>query len=407
MCEGEGMNGDNVGRQPLKRGGVACGRSPKPDGRHLHRAESREVELGCEVLYVLLQRSYVLGEFLTLELLLVLNKLLRLASALDLEGELSSAIKETGDDDEIGLLESTSGESRSSNTDTSRGDGRLVAENGVLVKGDRNLVADGLHLRTGDLVRAEVPEDKVVVCTIGNHLVSPLHELRSKGLGVLDDLLRVLLEHGSSNLFELDGNGSHGVVVRSTLKTREDGEVDPGLQFELLIKAVEDHGSTRTTERLVSGSSDNMRVLERVVQELGSHKAGGVGHIGHEKSTNAVSNLTELLVVPITRVGRGAADDHLGEEDPGLSLELFVVDETGLTVDAVGHGLEEDGRGRDLLFRGVESVGQVSAGRQVETESKIKCELMPITQRCLRYPIIRSWGLRSAVYTAKLAGDPE
>ena len=77
-------------------------------------------------------------------------------------------------------------------------------------------------------------------------------------------------------------------------------------------------------------------------------------------------------VVPVPRVGRPAADDHLGSEVAGLVLELVVVDPARRRVELVRQRLEEDRRRRDLLaVSRVVPVGQVAARRQVEAHDAV------------------------------------
>lgn len=54
-----------------------------------------------------------------------------------------------------------------------------------------------------------------------------------------------------------------------------------------------------------------------------------------------------------------------------LFLELLVVDQTGLRVDAVRQGLKEDGRGGDLFLGGVETVGEVASGGKVQSHDSL------------------------------------
>jgi hypothetical protein len=158
--------------------------------------------------------------------------------------------------------------------------------------------------------------------------------------------------------------------VWATLEAGEHGEVDAAFEVELFVEAVEDHGRTRTTEGLVGGGGDDVAVFKRVVEELGSDEAAGVGHVAEEEGPDAVGDGAKSFVVPVTGVGGSSANEDLGQEDLGLGFEGVVVDEAGLVADAVRHGFEEDGGGRDLFLRGVETVGQVASGWKVESDKE-------------------------------------
>lgn len=96
-----------------------------------------------------------------------------------------------------------------------------------------------------------------------------------------------------------------------------------------------------------------------------------MGHVGHEVGTVLVGNLAEAGIVPLTRVGRGTTDEDLGAEELSVLLEAVEINETGGGIDLVGHGLEVDRGGGDLLLGGLVTVGQVSTGREVETHDAV------------------------------------
>lgn len=91
-------------------------------------------------------------------------------------------------------------------------------------------------------------------------------------------------------------------------------------------------------------------MVEGTLQLLSSNETAGVGHVGDEPSTFGIGDLAEGVVFPVTRVSRGTADDETGLEELGKLCDVFVVDELGLGVEAVGKGLEVDRRRRNLLL---------------------------------------------------------
>lgn len=308
------------------------------------------------------------------------NKVLhKLAASLGLDGQsdLDNAVQELANLDKVGLLEGAGGQGRGTKTDTAGGDGRDVTADRVLVEGDLSHVTDALDLGAGELKGTEIPEDQVVVRTVGLDLVAVANQLGGKGLGVGNDLLGIELELGAGSLLEGDGNGSNGVVVGASLDGGEDGLVDTALEvltlldLGVLVLAEEDQTGTGTTEGLVGGGGDNVAVLEGRVSLLASNKTRDVGHVAHEVGAVLVSNLAEAGIVPLTGVGRGTADEDLRAEELGVLLKSVEIDETGGGADLVGHGLEVDGGGRDLLLGGLVAVGQVATGGEVETHDAV------------------------------------
>lgn len=325
--------------------------------------EGEGVAPGSDLLLKLLDAGNIAGGDLGLEVLLLVGLLGE--RSLDLLGELDGLIDVGGNLLEVGLAEATGGHSGGTNTETTGGKGALVTGNGVLVAGDVDLLKDELNTGTIDTNGAEVNEDHVGVSAVRDELVAELLELLLESLGVGNDLLLVLLELGGGSLLEGNGKSGDGVVVGATLVTREDGEVDlvlkviEGLLAGLGVDradtaAEEDHGATGATEGLVSGGGDDIGVEEGRGDDLGGNEAGNVSNIDNEVSANGVGNLAHALVVNQTAVGRGTGDEDLGAEELGVLLEGIVVNDAGVDVDAVGHGLEVGRDSRDPeLIRGL------------------------------------------------------
>ena len=174
------------------------------------------------------------------------------------------------------------------------------------------------------------------------------------------------------------------MVVGTALVAGEDGEVDGTLKIveslDLLALlhlgladtlAEEDHGTAGTTERLVGGGGDHVGVLEGRLVDAGGDQTGDVSHVDHEVAANKVGDLAHAGVVDLAAVGRGTGNEDLGAVHEGVLLELVVVDDASLEVDAVGEGLEVGGDGGDLLGRGLVAVGQVTAVGEVEAHDAL------------------------------------
>jgi len=90
------------------------------------------------------------------------------------------------------------------------------------------------------------------------------------------------------------------------------------------------------------------------------------------KPSHLVRDRPQPGVVPVPRVRRPAADDHLGSEVAGLLLELVIVDPPRRRVELVGQRLEKDRRGGDLLaVPGVVSVREVAPRGEVEAHDAV------------------------------------
>lgn len=121
------------------------------------------------------------------------------------------------------------------------------------------------------------------------------------------------------------------MVVGTALASREDGLVDSGLESTLIFPE-EDQTSSGATKSFVSSCGDNITVLEGVVELLGSDQAGGVSNVSHQPGTLGflalgrrrehgvggtlgVADVTESAIVPVTRIGRGTANNETRLED--------------------------------------------------------------------------------------------
>lgn len=278
--------------------------------------------------------------------------------SLDLLADLDGLVNVLGDTLKVLLAEATAGHGRGTNADTAGGEGALVAGDGVLVAGNVDLLEDSLDTSTIQAVLAKVDEDHVAVGAVRDELVAEGLEGGLQGLGVGDDLLLVGLELGGLSLLEGDSQSSDGVVVGATLVTGEDGEVDgvleivQGLLAGLCVDgadalAEEDHGTTGTTEGLVGGGGDNVSVVEGRGNSLGSDETGDVSHIDNKVGADRVSNLAHAGVVNQAAVSRGTGNEDLGAVENGVLLKGVIVDDTGLEINTVGHGLEVGGDSRD------------------------------------------------------------
>ena len=173
---------------------------------------------------------------------------------LEMERQLDSAVQELGNLLNILLLEVPAGNSRCTKTDTTGSLRASIARDCVLVDGNAQEIADLLDLGAGEAEGPQVPENEMVVRSVGLELVTLLNEGVAESLGVGDDLLGVCLELGGSNLEEGSGNRSDRVVVRAALACREDSLVDAPLEIGGVLKvlAEEDQAGTGTTEGLVT-----------------------------------------------------------------------------------------------------------------------------------------------------------
>ena len=278
-------------------------------------------------------------------------------SILDLPADLDTLVDVISDSLEISLAEASAGHGWCSDTDAVRRKSGFVAWNRVLIACNVDLLQDCLNTCTVKGSVTEIKKDHVRVGPIGNKLVTELLEFNLECLSILHNLLLVLLKLRCGRLLESDSQGRNGVVVGSTLMAGKDREVDwtlkiiQGLFSSLGISladslAEEDHGTTRTTERLVCSRSDNICELEWTWDHTSSDETRDVSHVNDQVCTNKVCDLTHASIVDQTAVCRGTSNKNFGSIHEGILLQFFIVDDASFKVDTVWEGFEvgRDGR---------------------------------------------------------------
>lgn len=72
-------------------------------------------------------------------------------------------------------------------------------------------------------------------------------------------------------------------------------------------------------------------------------------HVAEEISVILVGDLTETLIVQASAIAGDSGDDDLRLKQFRDFCTLVVIDQAGLNINLVWHGLEEDGCGGDLF----------------------------------------------------------
>jgi hypothetical protein len=119
-----------------------------------------------------------------------------------------------------------------------------------------------------------------------------------------------------------------------------------------------------------SGSND-VTVLEGAQELSSGNQTRSVSHIAHQEGTLIVSDLPEILVVPIARICRGTANEQARLKNFGSLFDLRIINQVRRHIKAVWQRLEIDGRSRDFLLSRVIAVRQMSSIRETETHETI------------------------------------
>lgn len=76
--------------------------------------------------------------------------------------------------------------------------------------------------------------------------------------------------------------------------------------------AVEYHARSRATQRLVGSRGDNIGKFERTADHSARNQTAEMSHVNEQYSINTITNLTESLVVQVTRICTVTCDDDFG-----------------------------------------------------------------------------------------------
>ena len=103
------------------------------------------------------------------------------------------------------------------------------------------------------------------------------------------------------------------MVLCSYLQSREHSSVDTATKVATIL-AIEDHASTWTTKRFVSGCGDNITMLEWGQSFLCGNQTTDVCHVHHQQGTVGVSNGAEptcaLVLVLLSEHDVQDSDTH-------------------------------------------------------------------------------------------------
>lgn len=150
---------------------------------------------------------------------------------LNVLADLDTLVNVLGNALKVTLAETTARHGWCTDTDTAGGQSALVTGNRVLVASNVDLLKNSLKTSTVQAVLAKVNKHHVAVSSVGDELVTKSFESLLQSLCIGYNFLLIRLKFRCLSLLQGNGQGSNGVVVRTTLMTGEDGEVDGALEI--------------------------------------------------------------------------------------------------------------------------------------------------------------------------------
>ncbi len=191
----------------------------------------------------------------------------------------------------------------------------------------------------------------MIVRSTGNNLIPFAQEGIAHGLRIGDDLLLIGDKFRLESFEKGYGLGGNDMLQRAALYTGEYAGIKNGAHLLHLalrsgqapgiveVLAHQDHAATRATEGLVGGRSDDMGIFDRILQQAGGDKAGGMSHVDPQECAHLVGDGTHPLVIPLTGIGRSSADDQFRLAEQGRLLHFVIVNAARVRIQTIGHGV--------------------------------------------------------------------
>ena len=91
-----------------------------------------------------------------------------------------------------------------------------------------------------------------------------------------------------------------------------------------------------------------MCIFQRIVKQTCGYQSGRMGHINQQYRSNLVGNLTHTCIIPLTTVGRSAADYKFRLMLKGQSFHLVIVHTSCFSVQIITYGFVKQARSVDM-----------------------------------------------------------
>src|SRR3989344_714108 len=149
----------------------------------------------------------------------------------------------------------------------------------------------------------------MVFSSSSNQVQTSVYQSLGKYAGIFDDLPAIGGKRWLSGFMKGCGNCRGLMIVRTSLKTRENCLVDFIPKFWIFFQAFmsnHDERSSRSAQRLVRRRGDDMGVLCRRGMYACCDKSCNMGNICGEITTNFIGNFGKSVVVENERIGSSA-----------------------------------------------------------------------------------------------------
>ena len=159
-----------------------------------------------------------------------------------------------------------------------------------------------------DAFGAQINQQNMGICTMGNSVQTAFDKLIRKGLSIFDYILDISLEFWFQSFTKGNSFRSNHVHQGAALNTWEDSRVE-FLGQSLIVGY--NHTAPWAAQCFVSRRCRNMRIRKRAWMFTGRNKACKMCHINVQICTNAVCNFAHTFKINLTWDGRTTSYDQL------------------------------------------------------------------------------------------------
>ena len=133
----------------------------------------------------------------------------------------------------------------------------------------------------------------MVVRTVGDDAEAEFRHFGRHGLGVFDNLGRIVLEFGLQSFSETGRLGGNDVHEGAALHSGEDGCI----QFFGVFLLADDEAAAGAAQGFMRGGGDEVRIGNRIRVLPPCHQARDVGHVHEQVGTAGPGNLAHAFKV--------------------------------------------------------------------------------------------------------------
>ena len=194
-------------------------------------------------------------------------------------------------------------------------------------------IAAFLQLFSCNVHGTQVSQHQMVVRTAGNQIEAFLQQCLCHGLRILYHVMGIGLELRLHCFLQTDCLCRNHVLQRAALCAGKYGRI----QLFAIFFLCQNQTAAGTTQRLVGGSRNNIRIGNGAHVCTAGNQTGNMCHIHHKNGANFVGDVRKHLEINLSGVCRRTGNDQLGLILLCQITDFIIIDQAGCMVHIIGH----------------------------------------------------------------------